>query len=305
MDNRWDPEIEVTPALACRLMESQFPSLAPATAIPMGAGWDNTAFEVNGAYVFRFPRREAALLGLRFEAAVLPSLAPRMPVPIPHPEFFGVPDPAYPFPFVGYRKIDGRTACSMALTDDQRAESAVPLGRFLHDLHQIEAVEAESMGAVPDFQRKADTAYHAPRLRDYLRELTAKGLLDRPERFDFILDGAADLRHFRTTLTHGDLYIRHMLVNDAGVLCGVIDWGDVNIGDPAADLCIAHSALPPEAHAAFRDSYGPIEDDTWLIARFRALAYAATLLDFGDDTRDVDLLREASTILAYLDRGAP
>jgi aminoglycoside phosphotransferase (APT) family kinase protein len=300
----WDAEVVVTPATACRLIDKQFPALAPATATPIGVGWDNTAFDVNGTYVFRFPRREAALLGLNFEIAVLPSLAPRMPLPIPCPEYFGQPDGDYPFPFVGYPIISGRTACSLALTDAQRTQSAAPLGRFLRALHQIEADEAAAMGAVPDFQGKADTAYHAPRIKNYLRELASKGLLERPERFDYILDGASELRHYRTTLMHGDLYVRHLLVDSDCVLCGVIDWGDVNFGDPAADLCIAHSFLPPSAHASFREAYGPMEEDTWRIARFRALAYAATLLDFGHDTGDADLLREGATILRYLDRSS-
>jgi hypothetical protein len=43
----WDAEVVVTPATACRLIESQFPALAPATAASIGVGWDNAAFNVN------------------------------------------------------------------------------------------------------------------------------------------------------------------------------------------------------------------------------------------------------------------
>jgi aminoglycoside phosphotransferase (APT) family kinase protein len=66
-------------------------------------------------------------------------------------------------------------------------------------------------------------------------------------------------------------------------MCGVIDWGDVHLGDPALDLSIAFSFLPPGARAAFREAYGPIDAATWDRARFRALHYAVLLSDYGAD----------------------
>lgn len=301
----WTAEHEVDAQEATRLIESQFKELAPARVRRLGHGWDNVAYEVNDTLVFRFPRREAALLGLRMEQAVLPFLAGRLPAPIPCPIYFGSPEtqPAgYPWMFLGYNKVEGRTACSAALGDADRARSAEPLALFLRALHAIDAGEAETMGAVPDFQQKADIADRAPTLAVYLREQHAKGIMhENPANYDWVMENAAERRHFRRTLLHGDLYVRHLIVDAAGLFSGVIDWGDVCTGDPAADLCIAHSFLPPRAHAAFCNAYGPIEPDTWRIARFRALAYAATLLDFGSDTADADLLREAHTILRFLD----
>ena len=46
----------------------------------MGAGWDNTAYLVNGEWVFRFPRRTIAVPLLEAEGRVLPKLAPRLPL---------------------------------------------------------------------------------------------------------------------------------------------------------------------------------------------------------------------------------
>ena len=45
----------------------------------------------------------------------------------------------------------------------------------------------------------------------------------------------------------GDLYVRHLLLNELCELTGVIDWGDVHLGDPAVDLMIAYSFLPLSA----------------------------------------------------------
>ena len=66
----------------------------------------------------------------------------------------------------------------------------------------------------------------------------------------------------------------------------MIDWGDVALGDPALDLSIAFSYLPPGARDRFRDAYGPIDDMTWDRARFRALHYGAALVDSAAGTGD-------------------
>ena len=51
----WQPEREVPPELAGRLIEAQFPELAPVRVQAMTAGWDNTVFLINRCWIFRFP----------------------------------------------------------------------------------------------------------------------------------------------------------------------------------------------------------------------------------------------------------
>jgi aminoglycoside phosphotransferase (APT) family kinase protein len=58
-------------------------------------------------------------------------------------------------------------------------------------------------------------------------------------------------------LVHGDLHVRHLLVDDAGVLAGVIDWGDVCRAHPSADLSLFWSLLPAAGRHAFLAAYGP------------------------------------------------
>ncbi|WP_342745873.1 phosphotransferase [Bacillus oleivorans] len=42
----------------------------------------------------------------------------------------------------------------------------------------------------------------------------------------------------------GDLHIKNILVNDEAIVCGVIDWGDMNIGHPACDISILTAFCP-------------------------------------------------------------
>jgi aminoglycoside phosphotransferase (APT) family kinase protein len=92
MNDPWTPEKAVGPELARALIALQFPELAPVLLVSMGAGWDNTAYLVNGTWVFRFPRRWVAANLIRMEAAILPAIAQRLPLSVPVPCFLGQPD---------------------------------------------------------------------------------------------------------------------------------------------------------------------------------------------------------------------
>ena len=90
---------------------------------------------MNGEWVFRFPRRTIAAPLLEAEGRVLPALAPRLPFPIPRPEWFGHPGAGYPWPFLGYRRLAGQVASDAGLDDAARAALAQPLARFLRARH--------------------------------------------------------------------------------------------------------------------------------------------------------------------------
>jgi aminoglycoside phosphotransferase (APT) family kinase protein len=281
----WDADVELSPVKAARLIDRQFPARAPARLEPFGAGWDNAAFLVNGRLVFRFPRRQVAAGLIEQETRVLPLLAPHLPLPIPAPEFVGIPDEGYPYPFAGYELIPGTTACQPCWSDEERATNAAPLARFLATLHGI-AVDGETLAWAPrdEFER-ANLRKRASTIKEHLRAfapgvdgIDAAALLELVDRLATAPSWTEPLRW-----VHGDLYARHLLVDEARCMCGVIDWGDVHLGDPALDLSIAFSFLPPGARAAFREAYGPIDAATWDRARFRALHYAVLLSDYGAD----------------------
>lgn len=302
MTNRpWTPEHAVTPELARELIEEQFPDLAPVRIEPLGDGWDNTAFLVCGEWVFRFPRREVAVALIETECALLPSIAPHVPLPIPVPLEPGRPGPRFPWPFAGYRRIPGRSACGAELEEAQRRRAAAPLARFLSALHAFPADEAALLGAGPDTLGRLDVTKRCREIEKRLAEAQRLGLLDDPGPWRAIAEAAPRSWTPRDSiLVHGDFYSRHVLVDDAGLPCGVIDWGDVHLGEPALDLSIAHGFLPRSAHDAFRDAYGPIDEDTWAMARFRALQSATVTLVYGHDVGDEALMREARTALRHL-----
>jgi len=301
MQRPWTAEIEVSADLAQALIESQFAELAPIHIEPLGVGWDNTAYRVNGEYVFRFPRRQIAIELILTETRLLPLAAPRLPLPVPLPEFVGQPTEHYPWPFSGYRMLAGRTACAAGLDERQRTAAAEPLARFLAALHAIDADEAAARGAGPDNFGRLVAQRRVPLLQERLQHLAQAGLIGEPQVWLAILAAApSGPRGARPVLVHGDLYVRHLLVDQRGRLSGVIDWGDLHLNSPALDLAIAHTFLPASAHEQFRRAYGLIDEETWRLARFRALDEAITLVTFGHETGDADLLREGQWAFAQL-----
>jgi aminoglycoside phosphotransferase (APT) family kinase protein len=104
-------------------------------------------------------------------------------------------------------------------------------------------------------------------------------------------------------LVHGDLHARHLLIDDGGGLCGVIDRGDVHLGDPATDLAVTHAFLPPPARAAFLAAYGPVDEGTRALARFRAVSHSALVVLYAHDAGDEHLLAEGLRALGRVAAG--
>jgi len=278
----WTPEREVDAGLARALVEEQFPQFKPARVEPLGEGWDNAVFKANDKWVFRFPRRQLAVPLIEAELKILPAL-PALPMPVPKPELTGKPSERYPWPFAGYQFLPGQRVDRAALTPEQRAKSARPLGEFLKALHAAPVTNAK-----PDNFDRLEAKKMRQRIGERLRELE----VDPP---GFISDQVREPRV--SVLVHGDLHARQLLVDDKGVVCAVIDWGDVHKGDPACDICVAHTFLPPKARAEFRKAYGGIDDETWALARLRGLHLSAALGVYAKNMRDESLLKEALTAI--------
>jgi aminoglycoside phosphotransferase (APT) family kinase protein len=106
----------------------------------------------------------------------------------------------------------------------------------------------------------------------------------------------------QAVVVHGDFHMRHLLLDDRRALAGVIDWGDVHRGDPAVDLQIAWSLLPPPARPAFFDAYGTVDARTLAVARVVAVVIACALLRSAADFALPRVAREASWALENISR---
>jgi aminoglycoside phosphotransferase (APT) family kinase protein len=296
VSNSWDADVARDDALFTRLIEAQFPALAPASLVLFGEGWDNYAYRVNDTMVFRLPRREVALGAVAEECRWLPILGPTLSLPIPMPRWFGRAAEGYPYDFAGYALLPGETSDNVTFNDAQRSGLAPALARFLRGLHTAPA----HPDAPLDVYHRADLARGLPRLRNRLKRVeSACSPVDGPA-ISALAEELVDTPPWDKPFcwVHGDLYPRHVLVDEEHAACGVIDWGDVHLGDPAVDLMLAWHLFGPADRARFESAYGGIDDATWRRARYRALQYGLTFLDYGHSIGDAAMTRMGRATLA-------
>jgi aminoglycoside phosphotransferase (APT) family kinase protein len=273
----WTAELVVDERLVRRLL-TQFPGLDAESLRPFAEGWDYSIWVVDERWAFRFPRREMAVPGVRREIAVLPELAPLLPIPVPEPVFAGEPADGFPWPFFGSALLPGQELGDAGLGADARVEVGRALARFLRVLHDAEV----GYDLPSDANRRADMSDRVPKTRDQLADLEKEGIWRRPASVDRLLDGAERLPPSQvSTLVHGDLHFRQVLVDGNARPTGVIDWVDVCRSDPAIDLSMVWSFLPIEGREVFLAEYGPVSDEQLLRARVIAFSLCAALTHYG------------------------
>jgi aminoglycoside phosphotransferase (APT) family kinase protein len=288
----WQPDHPVDEALARALVAAQFPQCAAAKVERGGAGWDVDVWRF-GDVAFRFPRRAIAVPLVENELRVLRRLAPLLPVGVPRPTLIGAPSARFAAPFYGHPWLAGQTADRAPLNDASRAALAVETARLLGRLHAIDprAVDAPRDPFRGDLSRRAARALARLEALPPRQVAAARRLLDPPP---------PDASGVATTLLHGDLYARHLLVDGARRLTGVIDWGDVCHGDPAIDLAIAYTLVGAGVREAFFAAYGPVDPATRRRARHIGLArYGILLGAYARDVGDRALDEESGRALAH------
>lgn len=285
----WQPEEVVTLQLAKQLIERQFPELSPVVLLEYGNGFDNTVFLVNDQYIFRFPRREIAVKLLEKENRFLPLLFGKLPLSIPKPVYIGQPEESYPWPFSGYPKVKGETTCGL---ERKASLASIPdLAHFLKKLHNFPVKIAQNANVPFDEFGRSDMIKRRPILEELTDKIVQRELIPNPEQLSGYLETLEVVQSSKlNTVVHGDLHIRNILVDHDGKLSGVIDWGDLHIGDPAVDLSIVYSFLPPESRPLFFREYGNVDRSTKVLARFIAVYILAVLLLYGADHGDSVLM---------------
>jgi aminoglycoside phosphotransferase (APT) family kinase protein len=290
--SEWAAEVTVDEELARRLIRTQFPELELRSVRLLGAGWDTTVWLVDDDWVFRFPRREMVIPGLLNEIAELPRLASRLPLRIPVPTHVGEPSAEYRWPFYGAPFLPGREP--LALGNDERGGLGRPLGEFLGALHRTRL----SDGLPFDPVRRGDMTIRVPRTVERLAELNRLGLWHAPREARDVIEAASALGPPEpTALVHGDLHLRHLLVDEDGRAAAVIDWVDISYNSPGVDFVLYWALLPREGRAAFVEGYGQIDEGELVRGRLLSLFLCGSLAVYGHHEGLPSLERDAVAAL--------
>lgn len=270
---------EITADLIAELLREQHPDLA-GLPLALGArGWDNQLWRLGDDLAVRLPwaTQEADELLLK-EHAVLPVMAPRLPLPIPVPQRLGRPSERFPRPWIVTTWVAGEPADRAPAT--RGAEAADALAAFLAALHQ----------PAPDDARVGRNGRGSPLpdvgegFAQLLKDTIDRGLIADPDAVREVWEDALAAPDWTgpARWLHGDLHPANLLTSD-GEFCGVVDFGDVCAGDPACDLAACWMLLPDGVIDRFHRSYSPTVDAATLRrARGWALVKALVCALVGD-----------------------
>jgi aminoglycoside phosphotransferase (APT) family kinase protein len=278
-------DIDIDEMLVRSLLRAQHPDLADLPLQPTDSGWDNAMFRLGEHLAVRLPRRVAAAKLIEHEQEWLPQLAPLLPIAVPAPVRIGRPAENYPAHWSIVPWMRGRNAD----LNEPRPDQAERLAAFLCALHRPAPANAplNPYRGVPLRQR---SEHMAERIRRLERETT---LLDGDvvRIYQDAIEAPVDVE---PTWLHGDLHSGNLLVDDEGVITGVIDWGDLARGDRATDLATVWMNLGDRKarENAMRACSG-VSDATWRRAKGWAVFYGVTLGTSGlaGDTRHAVMAR--------------
>jgi aminoglycoside phosphotransferase (APT) family kinase protein len=286
----------VDTARAAELIAAVAPELRGLPVVALSEGWDNTVFRV-GEWIARFPRRGIALPGFRRELAVLPRIAGRLSLAVPEPRWTGSDgDARDPWPFAVVRSVPGRELADMSPPDAERTPSAAALGAFLAELHAPGTRASVDTVTLPvDPLRRAEPTARLQETRAQLASLAAEGLWTTDPSVDGLLRDGARLPSpaAEPVLSHGDLHVRHLILDDDLRAAGIIDWGDVCLADPAVDLALGYAGFTGPARVALLDAYGRVDAEREVRARCLAVRLSALLAGYAAALGRQGLLAEA------------
>lgn len=297
-------DFEVDERLARLLLKEQFPELKMFSIQLLGSGWDNTAYLINDKLVFRFPRHEDAIKLLATENKVLPVIASYLPIAVPIPEYIGAPSEQFPHIFSGYVMLPGRSAEKYRLSDEIRDTLVEPVAKLLLALHSIDLAKVSAVGAEEQATIKTQLNNRVAKVQKNLQDFPGLGLEREGQLLSAVLVANAEIHESSSvSLVHGDFQARHLLMEDAKI-SGIIDWGDVQIGNPSTDLAVAHLFFPPASLPRFKQVYGLMDERVWQAAKLHAACDTAVLLPYAIQIGDEDLLSEVQKGLNYLTTGS-
>jgi aminoglycoside phosphotransferase (APT) family kinase protein len=251
---------DLTPEL-CAWLRATLHTDAPITADPLAARSNNRSFRLvvgKETYALKLihPRRAASIA---HELAILPYLHARG-VPVPEVLAIGCNLPGIPETAILRSYLSGVPASERehALPPRARTDLLTAMGALLARIHTLPLADV-----APFWQFPEDTV-HAPvdwatnfvqkKVASDLAVLLPSGALGN----DIYQEMCETLPHWAEVLAampitlaplHGDFYLDNLLIDDAGTICGLLDWEAARLGDPLWELARTQMASFAETPA--------------------------------------------------------
>lgn len=271
------------------VLADEVPDLVINTVTLVSAGWDNLVADINGEWIFRFPRKQDFLQTLEREILLLECLRHKVSMPIPRYEYIGLHTA-----FVGYHKILGgalNEKLYLGCSIESRQQIAESIALFLSQFHRAVNIE-----------EALQWGYRQYRIPLQWIEYNLLGTLPTSQ-IERIVNEAltyAKQNLFYTknqVLLHNDLHGENLAFNmQTEQVTGIFDFSDAAIGNYSVDfgkLFTIHPDLAiraSKAYARLNEVADPIIPAAADYILRRALYVLYTRED-GDISREANLMR--------------
>jgi aminoglycoside 2''-phosphotransferase len=218
----------------------------------LGEGWTATAYRVDDKVVFRFPKRTEYWEEIDREIEFLAYAHTQLPLPVPHHLLQVRESSCTPCGYCIYQYIPGRPVDAAQMSASGRDGLARTLGGFLAALHDLRPRSAElSLPHEDPYQLAMDVRADAEARILVKLSPAERGAL--AEIFHTYMREPQGIG--RSRIVHADFSADHIL-HDGTRVTGIIDWGDVSLGDPDYDFSYLYVNFGEDFVRAMAGYYG-------------------------------------------------
>lgn len=238
--------IEITVDIVKELIITQFPEWENLKITPVEkSGNDNRTFHLGETMLVRLPSDIGYEPQTKKEFEWLKVLSKYITLPITRPIALGKPNKRYPFHWSINNYIEGESLTADNVYD--KMQLAKDIRSFLSELQSADTTHAPIAGSHNYYRGYDLSVYHSETIA------AIETLKDKlPEnKLLHIWHDCTSLKYCHEAVwLHGDVAPGNLLVKD-GVLCAVIDFGIIAIGDPSCDYAVAWTYFDEECRKAF------------------------------------------------------
>lgn len=204
-------------------------------------GQNNDVLIVNGSLVFRFPKYKKGIEQLRKETKILKYIRDFISIQIPNPTYNSLEKLEVGEVFTGYELIQGVPLWKDNIIEIKNNETlkslAMKLVQFLIELHAIPK-DCISSSFELDYNHPIEEMSKLyqeikSNLFPFIKKESQKEIT---QSFNTFLESDA-VNNLDVTLIHGDFGASNIIwLPESKEISGIIDFGNVRLGDPAYDF---------------------------------------------------------------------
>ena len=275
-------------------IRSEFPELKFTDVVPiLDKGDDHAVLILDNEWVFRFPKSWAFKISFKQEVAMLDALRSRTRVPVPYYEYLSTEKD-----FGGYRIIRGvelEPEVYAQLSQVERDTVASDIAQLCSALHSLPTgfvipIEGDHEDTWSEWYFKRHSLAASYWETDLTRQV------------DSMFEHYDDMHAPQLCLLHSDLVGEHIYYDlEKRKVAGVIDFGDLSVGDPASDFSYFWSYDYDFPQKMF-DAYSGVRDPDFMVrAHKHFIRYEVErVLEALSDKNTNDAERHTALILEHI-----